>query len=257
LGWVAAVDFRRGGNGCADQPCRNFGKLEKLHNGVVLGAVADGMETAAYGHLGAKVSVRSGLSAARANAEDLSAALASGSREARDTLFAKVMETVDEGLRQTAWESGVPVSELATSLTVFFAGPFGLAAMQIGANLLVYRPRGGEYGVVFEPMADDADPTVVTAPEAADAMRVGYLRGPMEFLCIASRAFQPVSFCDKNAAPAAPFFRPLDRYASVALDDGEVHRGIREFLRTNNLSREIDDDLILALCRYNPGHRIQ
>ena len=93
LGWVAAVDFRRGGNGCADQPCRNFGKLEKLHNGVVLGAVADGMNSAAHGYLGAKVSVRSGLGAVRADAEVLSVALASGSREARDAVFAKVMET--------------------------------------------------------------------------------------------------------------------------------------------------------------------
>ena len=41
MGWVAAVDFRRGGDSCAAQPRRNFGKLERLHNGVVIGAVAN------------------------------------------------------------------------------------------------------------------------------------------------------------------------------------------------------------------------
>ncbi|MEC8204017.1 MAG: hypothetical protein VX075_11075, partial [Pseudomonadota bacterium] len=53
--------------------------------------------------------------------------------------------------------------------------------------------------------------------------------------------------------PYIPFFRPLDRYASGALDDGDVHRGIREFMRTSDLSRDAEEDLTLALCRYNPG----
>lgn len=253
MGWVAAVDFRRGSDRCAAQPCRNFGKLEKLENGVVLGAVADGAGSAAQGHLGAKISVRSGLAALRADTEELSAALINGPQSPLRHLFAKVMETVNEELRQAAHQEAVPVSELATSLTVFFAGPFGLAAMQIGTDLLVYRPRGGDYGLVFELPDSVESSDFVTEPEAIDSMRIGFLRGPIEFLCVASQAFQPVSLENEDHIPAAPFFRPLDRYASGALDDGDVHRGIREFLRTNALCRKADDDLTLALCRYNPG----
>jgi len=253
LGWVAAVDFRRGGDGCPAQPCRNYGKLEKLHNGVVLGAVADGAGTASRSHLGAKISVRSGLAALRTQSEGLTGALLGGPRDPLKDLFAKVMDTVGEAVRDGARTEGVPVPELATSLTVFFAGPFGLAAMQIGRNLLVYRTRGGDYGLVFDIDDDEEQPETVTCSHASDAMRVGAMRGPVEFLCLASKAFQPVSLEDKSPLPSAPFFRPLDRYASGALDDGDVHRGIREFLRTSELSRDAEDDLTLALCRYNPG----
>lgn len=253
MGWVAAVDFRRGGDRCGAQPCRNYGKLEKVQNGVVLGAVADGVESARYSHLGAKVSVRSGLAALRDSSDDLSAALVGGPRLPLRDLFAKVMETVDEAMQRTASQEALPVRELATSLTVFFAGPFGLAAMQIGEDLLVYRPRGGEYGLVFGSCEDETCSQDVTQPDAVDAMRVGFLRGPIEFLCLASQAFQPVSLDTEASMPSEPFFRPLDHYASGALDDGDVHRGIREFLRTSQKSREIDDDLTLALCRYNPG----
>lgn len=253
MGWVAAVDFRRGGESCAAQPRRNFGKLEKLHNGVVIGAVADGAGSAARSHMGAKVSVRSGLTALRADAEALSTALIGTSQLPLEDLFAKVMETVGEAVRQSAAEENAAVSELATSLTVFFAGPFGLAAMQVGRTLLVYRARGGAYGHVFELADHQNDCEYVTGPEAIDSMRVGFTRGPIEFLCLASRAFEPVSLERPDRMPAEPFFQPLDRYASGALDDGDVHRGIREFLRTSQLSREIEEDLTLALCRYNPG----
>jgi hypothetical protein len=253
LGWVAAVDFRKGGDSCAAQPWRNFGKLEKLHNGVVIGAVADSAGSAASSHLGAKVSVRSGLSALRADVDVLSTALTGGSQSPLEDLFAKVMEAVGEAVQRAAVEENIAASELATSLTVFFVDPFGLAAMQVGRTLLVYRARGGAYGLVFElaDMSNDCD--YVTGPDAIDCMRTGFTRGPIEFLCLASSAFEPVSLEENEGIPVEPFFQPLDRYASSALDDGDVHRGIREFLRTSGVSREIGEDLTLALCRYNPG----
>ena len=253
MGWVAAVDFRKGGDSHPGQPRRNFGKLEKLHNGVVIGAVADGAGSAASSHLGAKVSVRSGLAALRADADVLSTALIGGTQSPLEDLFAKVMETVGGAVWRAAAEENAAVSELATSLTVFFAGPFGLAAMQVGHTLLVYRARGGAYGHVFELADNSNDCDYVTGPDAIDCMRIGFTRGPIEFLCLASSAFEPVSLEEGDGIPAEPFFQPLDRYASGALDDGDVHLGIREFLRTSQISREIEEDLTLALCRYNPG----
>ena len=78
------------------------------------------------------------------------------------------------------------------------------------------------------------------------------MRGPIEFLCLVSKAFDPISLEEKSPRPAAPFFRSLDRYASGALDDGDLQQGIREFLRTSDLSNDAEEDLTMALCRYNP-----
>ena len=144
--------------------------------------------------MGAKISVRSGLAALRTQSEGLTGALLGG-RDPLNDLFAKVMDTVGEAVRDGARTEGVPVRQLATSLTVFFAGPFGLAAMQIGRNLLVYRTRG-DYGLVFDINHDEDQPETVTCNHATDAMRVGAMRGPVEFLCLASKAFQPVSLGD-------------------------------------------------------------
>jgi hypothetical protein len=220
---------------------------------MVIGAVANGAGSVASSHLGAKVSVRSGLAALCADVDVLSTVLIGGSESPLEDLFAKVMEAVGEAVRRAAVEENVAVSELATSLTVFIVGPFGLAAMQVGRTLLVYRARGGGYGHVFELADTSNDCDYVTGPDAIDCMQTGFTRGPIEFLCLASSAFELVSLEEGEGIPADPFFQPLDRYASSALDDGDVHRGIREFLRTSNVSRDIGEDLTLALCRYNPG----
>ena len=87
-------------------------------------------------------------------------------------------------------------------------------------------------------------------------MRVDYMRGLVEFLCVASRAISPIYLGDEGRCFAKPFFRPLGRYASSALDDGDVHLGIREFLRTSQLSCDDQEDLTLALCRYDPTDRL-
>ena len=256
MGWVAAVDFKRGGDRYAVQPRRNFGKLEKLHNGVVIGAVADGGEGAARGHVGARTSVQAGLSVLGAEAEQLSTMLIGNARPTLEALFAKVTETVGEAVARVAAEERCASADYAASLTVFFAGPFGLAAMQVGRSLLVYRPRGGDYGLVFE-VADRPDGAeYLTGADAVDKMRIGFTRGQIEFLCLASRAFEPALLEEDDRLPSVPFFRPLDHYASGALDDGDVHRGIRAFLRTSDASRNLEEDLTLALCRYNPSSRM-
>ena len=96
----------------------------------------------------------------------------------------------------------------------------------------------------------------LTGPDAVDKMRIGFTRGQIEFLCVASRAFEPALLEEDERLPSVPFFRPLDHYASGALDDGDVHRGIRAFLRTSDASRNLEEDLTLALCRYNPSSKM-
>ena len=256
MGWVAAVDFKRSGAGCAVQPRTNSGKIEKLHNGVVIGAVANGGEQAALGHVGARTSVQAALAMLRQDSDLLSRMLVGKARPRLEALFAKVTEAVGEAIVLSAVAERRIASDFATSLTVFFACPFGLAAMQVGRSLLVYRPPDGDYDLVFEVADTIGGIECVTGPNAVSCMRVGYMRGPVEFLCVASRAIERLYITGKNRHLSEPFFRLLDRYISGALDDGDVHRGIREFLRASDLSRDIDEDLTLALCRYNPTDRL-
>ena len=253
MAWVAAVDYRRGSaEATSGKSCRNFGKLEKLANGIVMGAVADGAGPASRSHVGARVAVRAALSALRSDEAAVAQALSASSGPDAERLFERMMQAVEEAMRRAAFDEVVPVAELASTLTVFLAGPLGLAAMQVGSGLLVYRLRGGPYDFVFSSGPEDDRPSFVTEPGATASMRVGLQRGPIEFLCIGSEALQPLSLRLPEGSPRTPFFQSLDRYASSAIDDGDVHRGIREFLRSDRLHREVEDDLTLALCRRVP-----
>ena len=249
MAWVAAVDYRKGIGEAADgKPCRNFGKLEKLDNGIVLGAVADGALGVPQSHIGAKTAVRAAMAGLKSARRDVEAALADTAGDGANVLFDQIFEDVALSLRKAAFEQVASLSRLACSLIVFCADARGLIAMQVGEGYLVYRQRGGGYDFVFDDTPAPAD--FITATDARAGMRVSRRRGAMQFLCVASGALQPLSIDQGDGAPIEPFFRSLDRYASVAIDDGEVHRGIREFLRSDRLSRKIDTDLALALCRY-------
>ena len=82
MAWVAAVDYRKGIGEAADgKPCRNFGKLEKLDNGIVLGAVADGALGVPQSHIGAKTAVRAAMAGLKSARRDVEAALAESHRE--------------------------------------------------------------------------------------------------------------------------------------------------------------------------------
>ena len=122
-----------------------------------------------------------------AEAEQLSTMLIGNARPTLKLFFAKVTETVGEAVARVAAEERCAAADYAASLTVFFAGPFGLAAMQVGRSLLVYRLRGGDYGLVFE-VADPPDGAeYLTGADAVDKMRIGFTRGQIEFLCVATR----------------------------------------------------------------------
>src|SRR3546814_10041988 len=74
----------------------------------------------------------------------------------------------------------------------------------------------------------------------------------VEFLCAATDGLQPLSIHHADWTPHETFFRKLDHYSAAAGDDGEIHRGIREFLRSDGLNDRVEDDTTLMLCSYRP-----
>src|SRR3546814_19725706 len=75
----------------------------------------------------------------------------------------------------------------------------------------------------------------------------------VEFLCAATDGLQPLSIHGADWTPHETFFRKLDRYSAAAGDDGEIHRGIREFLRSDGLNARTADDTALLLYSSRPG----
>ena len=86
-------------------------------------------------------------------------------------------------------------------------------------------------------------------------MRVGAMRGPVEFFVLGEQSiFSPYRSATRHNRP---YRFPSARSICFpgALDDGDVHRGIREFLRTSDLSRDAEEDgrwRFAATIRVNP-----
>ena len=253
MSWVGAVDYRRARPVRAGaQPCRDYGKLERLTGGLMIGAVADGADGAALSHIGAKTAVRSAIATLRGASGEIETVFSKADEADATALFECVLDNARVELQATAFNHVVRTNELACTLIAFVAGPAGLAAMQVGAGLIVCRAPEGAYDLLFRPCAkgDAAEPDDLLAETAPKTMQVCVRKTPVEFVCAATGGLQPVSLSRSGGGLRDPFFRTLDSYAAGAFDDGDVHRGIREFLRSNKLTKQAPGDITLALCRY-------
>jgi hypothetical protein len=72
----------------------------------------------------------------------------------------------------------------------------------------------------------------------------------VSFVCAASDALGALPIKSQDGSPQKRFFHNLDSYTQAAPDDSEVHRGIRGFLRSDQINQKLDADLGLALCGY-------
>jgi hypothetical protein len=251
--WVAAADFRRAKDeSLRAQPCQVYGKVERLNDQIMIGAVASGLAGARLSHLGARIAVRSALNSLRRASEAVAKAPSDATGDRARTLYAGMVAAIRDELRAAVVDHVAPIQAFATTLSVFVAIPTGVAAMQIGSGLMVSRGRSGDYSVLFSEGAKPCDPTpgYVTDPDPAGRMRVSVQDGPVAFLCAASAPLEHLSIRRRDGLPQKEFFGPLDRYASTAPDDEEVHRGIRSFLRSERIHGRLDHDFVLALCGY-------
>jgi Protein phosphatase 2C len=251
--WVAAADFRRAkDDNPRSHPCLVYGKVEHLDDRIMIGAVASGAAQAKLSHLGARLAVRTALNHLRHDGAIAGDALSDSTGERARSLYVAMLDAISGQLRRAVVDHVAPLQEFATTLTVFVAKPTGVAAMQIGGGIVVSRRQNGDYSLLFSEGAgtQEAEPGFITDHDQADRMRVSVEDGPVAFLCAASAPLDRLSVRRKDGAPQKEFFRPLDRYASTAPDDVEVHRGIRTFLRSDRVHGRLDQDVALALCGY-------
>jgi len=252
--WVAAADFRR----AKDEkrralPCQDYGKVEHIAGNMMIGAVSSGASHAALAHVGARLAVRTALDYLRRSAALAADAASDLSGIQARTLYAGMMEAIQEELRSAVVDHVVPMRDFAATLSVFVAKPTGVAAMRIGTGLIVSRGRSGDYSLLFTdgPIPVEAQSGFITDRDPTELMKISVLEGPVDFLCAASAPLDQLSVRKRDGAPQKDFFGPLDRYTSNAPDDVEVHRGIRTFLRSDRIHSRIEQDFALALCGFH------
>lgn len=257
MSWTAAVDFSPGRQHRLDhRPCQDYGQVVKLDDNLILGAIADGAGTCELSHLGAQAAVgaaiRHGMNKYAERDEALPIA-----RDQNDRNLARLIEDSTEVARDaifaSAKDQGLPGDALATTLLVFVAGPLGLSVAQIGDSVLVFRNGTGSYRLALEPdRGEFANETLfVTDAAALSETRTETHSGTVSFIAAFSDGLVPVSIANEDMNPHAPFFQPLEDFVIGSMSDGDVHRGIRSFLRSDRLVERTDDDMTLMLCGWH------
>lgn len=250
--WVAAADFRRARDEQhRSHPCQDYGKVEHLDDRIMIGAVASGAPQAALSHVGARLAVRTALDYLRRAPGRADDAVSDPTGASALTLYRGMMDGIQDALRSAVVDRVAPMRDFAATLSVFVAKPTAVAAMRIGGGLIVSRGQSSDYSILFSdgPAAAEQD-GYITDPDPVAQMRVSVQDGPVDFLCAASAPLDRLWRRRHGSAAQKDFFLPLDRYASTAPDDVEVHRGIRTFLRSDRIDRSLDHDLAVALCGY-------
>jgi hypothetical protein len=252
---VAAADYRRGAKEeRPGQPCRAYGQVVRLGGDALVGAVADSAENAPLSHHGAKVAVRAALAGLANMPDAVPQAVTDTWRQSADAMFRSVLTAVDGALCDAATERGAHVREMEISLTLFAVTPEGTVAARVGNGVVVTRGGDQTYVPLFS--GRNGEHTARTSLDAnafAEVeMEIAHADGPVSFVCAATDALRALTSRRMTSAPRRRFLNRLDRCATAAPTDSEVHQEIRSLLRSERVAPRIKDDLGVALCGYRP-----
>ncbi|MEG4282874.1 PP2C family serine/threonine-protein phosphatase [Microcoleus sp. A006_D1] len=235
-------------------PCQDAAKYETSSDyQIIIGAVSDGMGSARHSEIGSALAVNTALSEIKSKMPWQE----QPSNEQVRSIFYTVLEKVQASLKKEAEKEGYSLKDLACTLLLFVATPKWLAAMQVGDGLIVVRRSTGEnYELLFRPDKGKRYPnetTPVTSSYADREMQVDVKSGCYQFICAATDGIENISLVKREGwRPFENFFKPLEE--QIMLSQNTVNQKemeIQDFLNSEQVNQETDDDKTLLLCVYS------
>lgn len=253
MSWMAALDYRQGRSHRREGiPCQDYGRLMTLDENTVIAAFSDGAGSARKSHLGAHIAVHAALPWLKTRLLEAPGQRGAVSALPADALFDGLTEAVGQAIARTANDNHLDLADLACTLTVIALAPNGIAAAQIGDGIVVARLWKGDYTLLIDQDRGEFanETSFITDRDAADRLRVRALEGPVRFVGASTDGLADVCVDTRAQAPHAPFFQPIDRFTRESDSPLDVHDGIREFLGSDRLSAQVEDDLTLMVCGW-------
>jgi Protein phosphatase 2C len=242
-------------------PCQDAAKYKTdSENQIIIGAVSDGMGSARRSEVGSNLAVKTALS----QMEDMNCWQIQPSDEKCRDIFCSLLEKVQASLRKEAENEGYSLKDLACTLLVFVATPTWLAAMQVGDGLIVVRSRDdNNYQLLFRPDKFGKKypnyTTPVTSSNAEHEMQFDVKSGCYEFICAATDGIENISLLKSEGwKPLNGFFKPLEEQIMLSARSlADKEKAIDNFLNSEKINQETDDDKTLLLCAYRDFTNVQ
>lgn len=233
-------------------PCQDAVDYERISDRIIIGAVSDGMGSARRSDVGSKLAVQTALSQIKNTQCWLNQPK---NDEGARNIFRTILGKVQTALKKEAENGGYSVEDLNCTLLAFVATPEWLAAMQVGDGLIVVRPKGQDYQLLFMPDKGEHpnETTPVTSSDALQEMQVCVKSGSYEFICAATDGIENISLVKpENWRPFEGFFKPLEEKIMLSTKSlAHKKKEIEDFLNSEQINQKTDDDKTLLLCAYS------
>jgi len=260
-----------------DTKCQDSYYWRTLNEQILIAAVADGAGSAMFGDIGAKVSARTAVKAARLSllepifgqgfcsnflldrntmnyhfmscsgrkSKKLAKNLNNLSDVFRDAFRAALKKIESEALSRQATPR-----DLATTLILLIATPDYIAAAQIGdGSVVVSMPERDILAITIPQKGEYVNETkFLISHDALNEMQIQIHHDSVEYIAMFSDGLQSLALEMPENLPYLPFFLPLFRFISSADDKQVAKVHLSEFLRSARVRERTDDDLTLLLA---------
>lgn len=250
---VVAASVRGTSHERVGQLCQDAHQWEKLSEGVLVAAVADGAGSATLGKVGAIVASQTAVETITLNVgKHNHAPLLSLPEDEQGwhLLLTKALEAAKTAVEAEAIACKMTARDLATTLIVVVATPNLIAAAQVGDGVAVASDANGNFIALTAPQRGEYinETTFLVSPNALDTAQVNLWHGVTANIAVLSDGLQMLALEMNEGKPHVPFFSPLFHFMADVTDESEAKEQLVAFLRSPRIIDRTDDDLTLLLA---------
>lgn len=244
---VAAASVRGTSHEKVGQLCQDAHHWQKLPQGVLVAAVADGAGSAALGKVGAIVASQTAVETICA--ADARLHLIQEEQEWQQILR-QALAAAKTAVEVEAAVCNRPARDLASTLIIVVATPELIVGVQVGDGLAVASDRAGNIISLTAAQRGEYinETTFLVSPQALDKTEVTLWRQTTSHIAVFSDGLQMLAVNMSDGTPYLPFFSPLFQFMASTEDENEAKEQLAAFLRSPRITERTDDDLTLLLA---------
>jgi serine/threonine protein phosphatase PrpC len=244
---VLAASVRGKSHEKVGQLCQDAHHWEKLPEGVLVAAVADGAGSATLGKVGAIVAAQTAVETIRLKDPT---PRSPDDEEGWQLLLTKALAAAKTAVEAEAVACRMTARDLATTLIIVIATPKLIAAAQIGDGVAVAGDGEGKLVALTTPQRGEYinETTFLVSPNALDTAQMNLWRGKAANIALLSDGLQLLALELNQGTPHVPFFSPLFNFMANVTNETEAKEQLVAFLRSPRIADRTDDDLTLLLA---------
>ena len=245
---VVAAAIKGKGHEKTGQPCQDAVHWQTHGEGLLFAALADGAGSAKLSEIGSNLAAQTAL---RALAESFKTPAALRDDAGAKAALKAALDAALKALTDEAKAKPAKPGDLATTLLICVAGPDRLAAAQVGDGAVVYADAEGSLHALTKPAAGEYlnETVFITSEGALERAQFASWPGRASQLALFSDGLQMLALKMPEAAPHAPFFKPLFGWLERVSDLPAARADLERLLRSPRIVERTDDDLTLLLAR--------